>query len=104
LAKRWVPLARSRQLPRYRERDAALRALAGHFEGSISAKAREVRWAVRRYEATRWRRVDRHRSGEMPPGYRGTLDGSLFVALSAAGGKMPSSQSHIREIIGREKS
>jgi hypothetical protein len=95
-----APRAR-RTAPRYWERDAALQAIAGHFKGSISAKAREVRWVVRRYDVTRWRLVDRHRSGEMPPGYRGTLDEVLFQALSAPGGKMPYSHSHLREIIGR---
>jgi hypothetical protein len=36
----------------------------------------------------------------MPPAYVG-IDALLFTAFYAAGGKMPYSHSHLREIIGR---
>jgi hypothetical protein len=94
-----MPLERDGRLPRYRERDGRLQAIAGHFEGSISARAREVRREVRKYDTTRWRRTDRFHAA-MPPEYVGTLDEHLYT-LFAAGGKIPYSHSHLREIIGR---
>jgi hypothetical protein len=86
--------------PRHQVRNSALRAIGGYFKGSISARAREVRREVRVYDTTRWRRTDRHLRGIMPPTYVG-IDALLFTAFYAAGGKMPYSHSHLREIIGR---
>jgi hypothetical protein len=83
---------------RRRLRDDALKALAAHFPGSIAGRVKEVRRAIRRYETTRWRRVDRHRAS-MPAAYVGTLDQFLFEALAAGCGKVPLGRTRLYEIL-----
>ena len=79
-----------------RMRDTALQVLASGFPGSIAGQVREVRRLVRRYEASRWRSVDRHRSS-MPPAYAGTLDQYLYTALSC--GNVPLGRTRLYEIL-----
>lgn len=82
-----------------RERDRALRDLAGRFFAglTVTAKARALYAAAARYAASAWR-FDRER-GEMPAQYRGTVKEYLWRAFRS-GAAMPVCERHLRSIIG----
>jgi hypothetical protein len=83
-------------------RDQALRELAHRFFAGLSTarQAAAAHRALRRYESTRWRRVDRYRA-EMPQAYIGTADECLFMALRHGRGRVPLGDSRLREILSR---
>ena len=83
-----------------RERNAALRDLAGRFYGglAVSAQAKGVWLLTSRYGASTWR-FDRDRS-EMPAAYAGTEKQYVWLAF-AAGAPMPVCERHLRTILGR---
>jgi hypothetical protein len=82
-----------------RERDAALRALAGRMESTLSvrARARAICEMAGRYAASAWG-IDRGRE-EMPPAYAGTLREQLWRAFQS-GAPMPLGERRLRVIIG----
>lgn len=77
------------------ERNAALRALAGHFSGSISSQVATLQRLLRRYGATRWR-SDRFR--DAPQG-GDPIYILLFQVFHAGGGEPPLSRSRLYEIL-----
>jgi len=83
-----------------RRRDAALRALAErhHAGETVTARARAIAVAARRYAATAWRE-DAHRDA-MPAHYAGTPREGLYRAF-ASGAPMPLGERQLRTILGK---
>jgi hypothetical protein len=97
LAKAWGAAQPDRAASMRLARDNALRALAAQEPGSIATRVRAVRQLVRRYESSRWWRVDRHRSA-IPPDYVGTIDEQLYIAV-ASGCAVPMSRTQLHKIL-----
>jgi hypothetical protein len=68
-----------------RIRDEAIREMATFYQGSRWSRCQEVHKALRHYETTAWRLVDRHLE-EMPTAYRGTPFAEAFRVLRAGQG------------------
>ena len=83
-----------------RKRDAALRQLAAacHDGLSVTAQAREIERAARRYAATAWR-FDRERDA-MPADYANKQQQWIWIAFKT-GAPMPLGQRQLRQILAR---
>jgi len=83
-----------------RNRDRALRALAGLYSGnqSVSAQARRIYTLATRYAASAWRFDQRLR--EPPPSYAGTPSEFLWRAF-ISGAPMPIGERQLRNILAR---
>ncbi len=82
-----------------RERDAALRALAGSFFAALSpcAQARKIATISRRYAASAWR-VDESKP-DMPQAYVGTPKEYLWLAFKSVA-VMPIGERQLRNVLG----
>ena len=84
-----------------RQRDAALRQLAGIYLGgglSVAAQAREIGRLARRYAASSWR-FDRE-SDKMPRNYADKQQQWIWIAFKT-GAPMPLGERQLRQILGR---
>jgi hypothetical protein len=81
-----------------RQRDAALRALAGHFFSALSltARAKQIHALAVRYGASSWLRD--HDCVSMPSVYRGKINEWLWRAFKS-GAPMPICERQLRHIL-----